>query len=149
MAKHPPRLRENQGAISLAGHEIRLSAEREEELAGLIELVAAQGHEPPALGELTERGYSKELIYAAGHLGRLIPLANEHWTTPPEILDSTLAVLFRKKPSKANSNWLPSATVFPPAANLPWPFWNILICSKSRYAKGTSGLRPNAPPKKN
>lgn len=95
VAKHPG-LEESQGAISAVGHRISLSAEKEKELAELIRLIDAKGYEPPGLNELMEQGYEKELIYAAGHLGRLVPLANEQWTTP-EILNSVLDVLFSEK----------------------------------------------------
>ena len=95
VANHP-QLQERQEAISAAGHKISLSAEDGEKLAELEKLVNDRRFEPPSLSELEEEGYSRELIYAAGHLGSLIALANGHWTTP-EVLDSVLDVLFAEE----------------------------------------------------
>ena len=85
-----PSLKEIRGCISSVEHQVTLDAEEEEKLQRLTAIINATPYEPPTFNALLEQGFSNELIFAGAHLGLLIALPNEHWTTPQvvtEILD--------------------------------------------------------------
>lgn len=90
-----PSLREDKGAVSSVDHRISLTPEEETTLQALLQTVAGTPYEPPNLAQLVEEGYPKQLIFAASHLGILVSLPNEHWTTP-EILQSIQGVLYQE-----------------------------------------------------
>lgn len=90
-----PSLREDKGAVSSVDHRISLTPEEETTLQALLQTVARTPYEPPNLAQLVEEGYPKQLIFAASHLGILVSLPNEHWTTP-EILQSIQGVLYQE-----------------------------------------------------
>lgn len=86
-------LKEVRGAISSATHQVTLSEQEAQRLKNVQELISKTPYEPLSLSSLNELGFQSELLFAGSHLGLLVPLSNEHWTTP-EIVDSILDVLF-------------------------------------------------------
>jgi selenocysteine-specific elongation factor len=94
--RETPSLQEVKGSISSSQHQLVLSPQEEKELTAMRSLIAEKPYEPPTLSGLQELGYSKELIYAAAHLGLLVALANEHWTTP-EIVQQLISMLFEEE----------------------------------------------------
>src|SRR5690606_1794042 len=61
----------------------------------LRERLAANPYEPLALDAILELGFAKELLYAGAHLGLLVALASDHWTTP-EVVQEVTAILFEE-----------------------------------------------------
>ncbi len=87
-----PDLREVRGSISSVKHKVTLSKDEEQQLQELLTIIEEKPYEPFTLGTLVEQGFKSELIFAASHLGSLIALADDHWTSPKvvnEILDIT------------------------------------------------------------
>lgn len=91
-----PDLQETKGAISSSKHQVTLTESEEGQLEAIIEVLEKSAYEPLTLGALVELGFSSELLYAGSHLGRLIPLASEHWTTP-KIVNQVLDVIFSEE----------------------------------------------------
>ena len=91
-----PGLRETKGSVSCTDHQITLNPVEQEKLQTLLDLVAQTPYEPPSLAELVAKGYPRQLIFAASHLGSLVALANEHWTTP-EILQTIQGMLSQEE----------------------------------------------------
>lgn len=94
--KEVPELEEVGGCISGKGHQLALTPKEESQLQELRRKIAENPYEPPVTSALLELGYSKELLYAGAHLGLLVQLANEHWTTP-EIVQQAAAILFEEE----------------------------------------------------
>lgn len=91
-----PDLQEVRGAISRRQHQITLSDEEMEELQAILALISKTPYEPPNLNALLEQGFRSELIFAGGHLGHLVPLPGEHWTSP-QILADIVAIIFQEE----------------------------------------------------
>ena len=86
--KQIPTLREEQGNITWKDHRIQLTDEEQARLVQLQELIEKQNpYEPPSLSVLLDQGFSKEFIYGAVHLKRVILLLTEQLTTPTIIND--------------------------------------------------------------
>jgi len=90
-----PELEEMNGSICRRGHRLALSPEQERKISELRERLAANPYEPLALDAILELGFAKELLYAGAHLGLLVALASDHWTTP-EVVQEVTAILFEE-----------------------------------------------------
>lgn len=90
-----PELKEVDGYIRRQGHELSLSPGEEQKLEELRTLLAQNPYEPLTLSAIAELGYPKELVFAGAHLGVLVPLANEHWTTR-EVVQKVAAIIFEE-----------------------------------------------------
>lgn len=88
-----PSVVEVRGAIRGTKHQIRLADHEEEALQNLIAFVEAKRFEPPTLTTLLEQGFTRELAFAGNHLGRLVALPDEHWSSPL-VLAEILSFLF-------------------------------------------------------
>ncbi|MCK9524827.1 MAG: selenocysteine-specific translation elongation factor [Limnochordia bacterium] len=86
-------LKETRGAISSTKHQVTLSDGEEQELEKILVLMGKTPYEPLTLGALNDLGFSSELLYAGSHLGRLVALQGEHWTTPA-IVNGILDIIF-------------------------------------------------------
>lgn len=95
-----PSLEEAKGWIRRTDHQVSLSSEQERELEQLAQVIRQTPYEPPTLTALLEQGYSKELLFAAAHLGALVQLPNEHWSTP-EIVEGIISILFEEEEFQA------------------------------------------------
>lgn len=93
--KELPELQEIRGFISSRQHQLALSPQDEARLSALRKVIEASPYEPPVLSSLLELGYPKDLIYGAAHLGQLVALPNEHFTTR-EIIQGLLSILFEE-----------------------------------------------------
>jgi selenocysteine-specific elongation factor len=91
-----PDLKEVRGSISSAGHQVVLSPEEEKKLEKARELLGRNPYEPLTQSALEEQGFPSELLFAGSHLGLLVPLANEHWTTA-EVVEGVLDVIFQEE----------------------------------------------------
>ncbi|NMB19779.1 MAG: selenocysteine-specific translation elongation factor [Firmicutes bacterium] len=91
-----PDLKDAKGAISSSQHQVVLTDDEERQVAEIQGLMMQKPYEPLTLGALNERGFSSELLYAGSHLGCLVPLSNEHWTTP-DVVNGILDILFSEE----------------------------------------------------
>lgn len=86
-------LKEIRGAISSISHKVTLTEQEEQKLKEVREMANKTPYEPLHLGALNDLGFPNELLFAGSHLGLLVALSNEHWTTP-EIVGGILNVIF-------------------------------------------------------
>lgn len=91
-----PELQEVRGCLCAQGRELALSPAEEQKINELRQLMESNPYEPVALTVLVEKGCSRELIYAAAHLGLFVALPDEHFTTP-EIIKQVAAILFEEE----------------------------------------------------
>ena len=89
-------LKEVRGAISSSKHQVTLSDQEEQKLQEARAIIEKSPYEPLTLGALAEMGFSSELLFAGSHLGLLVALPSEHWTTP-EIVQGLLDILFQEE----------------------------------------------------
>lgn len=89
-------LKEVRGSISSVKHQVTLSDQEEQKLRKIQEVMGKTPYEPLTLGALEELGFPSELLFAGSHLGRLVALSGEHWTTP-EIVGGILNVIFQEE----------------------------------------------------
>ena len=89
-------LKEVRGAISSSKHQVTLSDQEEQKLQEARAIIQKSPYEPLTLGALAEMGFSSELLFAGSHLGLLVALPSEHWTTP-EIVQGLLDILFQEE----------------------------------------------------
>lgn len=91
-----PDLKEQRGSISSVEHQVALTDEEEKQLEAVREALGKSPYEPLTQAALQEKGFSGELLFAGSHLGLLVPLANEHWTTA-EIVEGVLDIIFQEE----------------------------------------------------
>jgi selenocysteine-specific elongation factor len=94
-----PDLREVRGCISSTAHQVTLTDKEEQHLQEIENVLEQTPYEPLTLGALQELGFASELLFAGSHLGRLVALASEHWSTP-KIVDGILNILFQEEAFK-------------------------------------------------
>lgn len=90
-----PSLQEVRGSIKSTKHQITLSDQESLKLQRLVEIISATPYEPLTLDILIEQGFSRELIFAGSHLGQLVPLSNDHWSTRA-ILQGVINIIFQE-----------------------------------------------------
>ncbi|HBG00080.1 MAG TPA: selenocysteine-specific translation elongation factor [Firmicutes bacterium] len=91
-----PDLREVRGSISTTKHQVTLSDQEEQELQRVLAVVEETPYEPPTLSTLRELGFPSELLFAGSHLGALVTLPGEHWTSP-QIIGGILEMIFEEE----------------------------------------------------
>lgn len=101
IVKETVSLQEIEGFIKSTGHEVILSETQEKELAKVIEEIHKSPYEPPTLSGLMGQGFAKTLLFAGSHVGKLIALPNEHWTTP-EVIDDVVQIIFQEEAFQAS-----------------------------------------------
>lgn len=92
-------LKEVRGSISSTKHQVTLSDQEEQKLKEIQALMNKTPYEPLTLSALSDLGFPSELLFAANHLGLLVALPGEHWTTP-EIVGGILDAIFQEEPFK-------------------------------------------------
>lgn len=75
-------LKESSGAVRSIDHHVTLNQTEAENVTALVHFLEERSFEPPTLNELLQNGYGKDLIFAASHLEKVVPLAGDHWTSP-------------------------------------------------------------------
>lgn len=91
-----PSLVETRGSIQHVEHIINLTPAEEQQLQEVVRTLTAANYEPLTLSELVEANYPRQLIFAGNHLGQLVALANEHWTST-QVAEEVLSLLYQEK----------------------------------------------------